>query len=146
GEEMAFYQLPAPVAAVAGIIVAFFTGKDSLNEKIETLIKGVGDQDIITMVMIYLLAGAFSAVASAMGSVDSTVNFGLSILPTSLVLSGVFLISAFVATAMGTSVGTISAVVPIAVVIASTANISLPLAVASVVGGAMFGDKLSMIS
>ncbi|MCR1897601.1 Na+/H+ antiporter NhaC family protein [Irregularibacter muris] len=146
GKDMAFYQLPAPIAAVAGIIVAFLIGKGKLDDKMNTFIKGVGDQDIITMVMIYLLAGGFSTVAGAMGAVDSTVNFGLSIIPASLILPGIFIIAAFIATAMGTSVGTIAAVVPIAADIASKTSLPLAVAVGAVVGGAMFGDNLSMIS
>lgn len=146
GTEMAFYQLPTPIAALAGIIVAFIIGKGSLDEKMNTFVKGVGDQDIIIMCMIYLLAGGFSAVAGAMGAVESAVNFGLSMIPSSLILPGVFIIAAFIATAMGTSVGTITAVVPIAVGIAAKTDLSLPVTVAAVVGGAMFGDNLSMIS
>jgi Na+/H+ antiporter NhaC len=146
GTELAFYQLPAPIAALAGIIVAFIIGKGKLDDKMKTFIGGVGDQDIVTMVMIYLLAGGFSAVAGAMGAVDSTVNFGLSIIPASLVLPGVFVIAAFIATAMGTSVGTIAAVVPIAVDVASKTSLPVAVAVGAVVGGAMFGDNLSMIS
>lgn len=146
GEKEAFYQLPAPIAALAGIIVAFIIGKGNLDDKMNTFIKGVGDREIITMCMIYLLAGGFSAVAGAMGAIDSAVNFGLSITPSSLILPGIFVIAAFIATAMGTSVGTIAAVVPIAVDIASKTELSLTVAVAAVVGGAMFGDNLSMIS
>jgi Na+/H+ antiporter NhaC len=144
--EMAFYELPAPIAALVGIIVAFLIGKGKLDDKMETFIKGVGDRDIITMCMIYLLAGGFSSVAKAMGAVDSTVNFGLSIIPASLILPGIFVIAAFIATAMGTSVGTIAAVAPIAVDIAAKTELPIAIAVAAVVGGAMFGDNLSMIS
>ncbi|SJZ76223.1 Na+/H+ antiporter NhaC family protein [Garciella nitratireducens] len=146
GVEMAFYQLPAPIAAIAGIIIAFIIGKGSFNDKMSTFIKGVGDQDIITMCMIYLLAGGFSAVANAMGAVDSTVNFGLSMIPVQLILPGMFVIAAFIATAMGTSMGTIAAVVPIAIGVATKTKLPLAVAVAAVVGGAMFGDNLSMIS
>ncbi|WP_213975501.1 Na+/H+ antiporter NhaC family protein [Tepidanaerobacter acetatoxydans] len=146
GVDFAFYQLPAPVAAVVGVIVAFMIGKGSMNEKMDTFVSGVGESNIIIMCIIYLLAGGFSAVASAMGGVDSTVNFGLSIIPPSLILPGLFVIAAFVATAMGTSMGTISAVVPIAVDMAIKAQLPLAVAVGAVVGGAMFGDNLSMIS
>lgn len=146
GVDFAFYQLPAPVAAVVGIIVAFMIGKGSMDEKMDTFVSGVGESNIIIMCIIYLLAGGFSAVASAMGGVDSTVNFGLSIIPPSLILPGLFVIAAFVATAMGTSMGTISAVAPIAVDMAIKAQLPLAVAVGAVVGGAMFGDNLSMIS
>ena len=146
GEDFAFYKLPAPIAAVAGIIVAFFIAKGSVNEKMHTFIKGVGDSTIITMCLIYLLAGGFSVVVKAMGGIDSTVNFGLSVIPSSLILPGIFIIGAFIATAMGTSMGTIAAVTPIAADVAMKTGMSLPLAVATVVGGAMFGDNLSIIS
>lgn len=146
GEEMAFYQFPSPVAAVIGIIVAFIIGKGSISGKMKTFIEGVGESNIIIMCMIYLLAGGFSSVAEAMGGVDSTVNFGLSIIPSSIILPGLFVIAAFVATAMGTSMGTIAAVAPIAVDMASKAQLPLAVAVGAVVGGAFFGDNLSMIS
>lgn len=146
GEEMAFYQFPSPVAAAIGIIVAFIIGKDSIDKKMQTFVEGVGDSNIIIMCMIYLLAGGFSQVSAAMGGVDSTVNFGLSIIPQSLILPGLFVIAAFVSTAMGTSMGTISAVAPIAVDMAIKAQLPLPVAVGAVVGGAFFGDNLSMIS
>ena len=146
GVDFAFYQLPAPVAAVVGIIVAFIVCKGTMDEKMDTFVAGVGESNIIIMCMIYLLAGGFSAVASAMGGVDSTVNFGLSVIPPRLILPGLFIIAAFVATAMGTSMGTIGAVAPIAVDMALKAQLPVALAVGAVVGGAMFGDNLSMIS
>ncbi len=146
GVDHAFYQLPAPVAAIVGIIVAFILGKGSMDEKMDTFVGGVGDSNIIIMCMVYLLAGGFSAVADAMGGVDSTVNFGLSIIPPSLILPGIFIISSFVATAMGTSMGTVGAVAPIAVDMALKAQLPVAVAVGAVVGGAMFGDNLSMIS
>jgi len=146
GVDYAFYQLPSPVAAGVGIIVAFIIGKGNIDEKMDTFVKGVGESNIIIMCMIYLLAGAFSTVAKAMGGVDSTVNFGLSILPPSLILPGMFIISCFVSIAMGTSMGTISAVGPIAIDMAAKANLPVAMAIGVVVGGAMFGDNLSMIS
>ncbi|NIY82177.1 Na+/H+ antiporter NhaC family protein [Vibrio hepatarius] len=146
GVEFAFYQLPAPIAALPAIIVAILLSKDSLNQSIEQFIRGVGHQDIIAMCMIYLLAGAFAAVAKASGGVDATVNLGLSAIPTSMILPGIFLISAFIATAMGTSMGTIAAVAPVALGIAESAGMSLPLTAGVVLSGAMFGDNLSIIS
>lgn len=146
GVDFAFYQLPSPIAAVVGIVVAFFIGKDRFEEKMNTFINGVGDSNIIIMCMIYLLAGGFSAVTKAMGGVDSVVNFGLDFIPPALILPGLFIIASFVSTAMGTSMGTIAAVAPIAVDIALKADLPLAIAIAAVVGGAMFGDDLSMIS
>ena len=96
--------------------------------------------------MIFLLAGAFSAVAKAMGGVEATVNFGVSIIPASLITAGMFIIAAFLGTATGTSMGTIGALVPIALGMVDKAGLSLPLVMAACVSGAMFGDNLSMIS
>ncbi|MGR5069285.1 MULTISPECIES: Na+/H+ antiporter NhaC family protein [Vibrio] len=146
GVDFAFYQLPAPIAALPAIVLAILLSKDKLNRSIEHFMRGVGNQDIIAMCMIYLLAGAFAAVAKASGGVDATVNLGLSAIPTSMILPGIFLISAFIATAMGTSMGTIAAVAPVALGIAQSAGMSLPLTAGVVLSGAMFGDNLSIIS
>ncbi len=146
GVEFAFYQLPAPIAVLPAIMLAFLISKDKLNQSIEHFMRGVGHQDIIAMCMIYLLAGAFAAVAKASGGVDATVNLGLSAIPTSMILPGLFLISAFIATSMGTSMGTIAAVAPVALGIAESAGMSLPMTAGVVLSGAMFGDNLSIIS
>jgi len=98
------------------------------------------------MILIYLLAGAFASVAKSVGGVDATVNFGLSIVPPSLLLPGLFVITAFVATSMGTSMGTIAAIAPIAIGVSEAADLPLLLTVGTVIGGAMFGDNLSIIS
>ncbi len=144
--EFAFYQISAPVAILPAIVLALMLQKGQLNERIETFISGVGDNTIITMVLIYLLAGAFASVAKAVGGVDATVNLGLSIIPPSMVLPGLFVITAFVATSMGTSMGTIAAIAPIAVGVAEATDLSLLLTIGTVIGGAMFGDNLSIIS
>ncbi|MEZ8865729.1 Na+/H+ antiporter NhaC family protein [Vibrio splendidus] len=146
GVDFAFYQLPAPIAALPAVMLALLLSKDKLNRAIEQFLGGVGHKDIIAMCMIYLLAGAFAAVAKASGGVDATVNLGLSAIPTSMILPGIFLISAFIATAMGTSVGTIAAVAPVALGIADSAGMSIPLTAGVVLSGAMFGDNLSIIS
>lgn len=146
GVDFAFYQLPAPIAVLPAVILALILSKDKLNRSIEHFLRGVGHQDIIAMCMIYLLAGAFAAVAKASGGVDATVNLGLSAIPTNMILPGIFLISAFIATAMGTSMGTIAAVAPVALGIAQSAGMSLPLTAGVVLSGAMFGDNLSIIS
>lgn len=144
--DFAFYQIQAPVAILPAVVLALLLSRGALNERIETFIKGVGDQTIITMVLIYLLAGAFASVAKAIGGVDATVNFGLSIIPASFILPGIFIITAFVATSMGTSMGTIAAIAPIAVGVAEVTDLPLLTTVGAVVGGAMFGDNLSIIS
>ncbi|SBS34892.1 Na(+)/H(+) antiporter NhaC [Marinomonas aquimarina] len=144
--DFAFYQIQAPVAILPALVLAIVLARGSLNERIETFIKGVGDHTIITMVLIYLLAGAFASVAKAIGGVDATVNFGLSIIPASFILPGIFIITAFVATSMGTSMGTIAAIAPIAIGVADATDLPLLTTVGAVVGGAMFGDNLSIIS
>jgi len=144
--EFAFYQISAPVAILPAILLAMLLAKGPLNDRIETFIKGIGNNTIITMVVIYLLAGGFASVAKAIGGVDATVNLGLSLIPDPLVLPGLFVISAFIATAMGTSMGTIAAMAPIAVGVADATGIEMALAAGTVIGGAMFGDNLSIIS
>ncbi|MGR5252189.1 Na+/H+ antiporter NhaC family protein [Vibrio astriarenae] len=146
GVDFAFYQLPAPVAVLPAVVLALLLSKERLNRAIEQFLKGVGHPDIVAMCMIYLLAGAFATVAKASGGVDATVNLGLSAIPTSMILPGIFLISAFIATAMGTSMGTIAAVAPVALGISESAGMSLPLTAGVVLSGAMFGDNLSIIS
>ncbi len=146
GVELAFYQFPAPVAVFAGIVVAFILFKGSIGEKFDTFVKGCGNQDIIIMCIIYLLAGAFAGVSKSMGGVDSTVNLGLTYIPAQYIAPGLFMIAAFIATATGTSVGSIVAVAPIAVGLADKGGLSLPLVLAAVMGGSMFGDNLSVIS
>lgn len=146
GVEMAFYQFPAPVAVGCGVICAFIISKGSIDEKFDTFVKGCGNSDIIIMCVIYLLAGAFAGVSKAMGGVDSTVNMGLTFVPAQYIMVGMFLIAGFLSLATGTSVGAIAAVGPIAVGVAEKAGLSLPLTMACVLGGAMLGDNLSIIS
>ena len=146
GVEMAFYQFPAPIAAVIGIIIAFFITKGSLDDKFNIFIKGCGSENIIIMCLIYLLAGAFSTVSSAMGGVESTVNLGLTLIPVNFIVVGVFVISSFIAIATGTSVGTVVAITPIAVALAEKGGLNLPLTLGAVVAGSMLGDNLSVIS
>lgn len=146
GVEMAFYQLPAPIAVFVAIIAAFFIFEGSIEDKFDTLVSGCGDSNIIIMCLIYLLAGAFSSLAKASGGVDSVVALGLSFIPTGFLTAGVFLIASFISIATGSSVGTITALGPISVGLANTSGISLALMLGALVGGAMFGDNLSIIS
>lgn len=142
-----FYKMPALVAfLIAGGIALLFNKKESLETKMNVFCKGAGDTNIILMVIIFLLAGAFSSVTKAMGGVDSTVNLSLSILPSNLLVAGLFIIGCFISVSMGTSVGTIAALSPIALGVAQKTGIPVPLVIGAVVGGAMFGDNLSMIS
>lgn len=146
GVEMAFYQFPAPLAVVIGIIAAFLIIKGKFSDKFDTFIKGCGDSNIIIMCIIYLLAGGFASVCKAMGGIDSTVNLGLTYIPPQYLAAGVFVISAFIATATGTSVGSAAAVGPIAIAVAEKSGTSLPLMMGCVLGGIMLGDNLSIIS
>ena len=146
GVDMAFYQFPSPVALFIALLVAFVMFKGKVEENFSDFAKGCGQEDIIIMLMVYLFAGAFSTVASAMGGVASTVNLGVKFVPAPLLIPGLFVIAAFLGVATGTSMGTVSALIPIALGVADVAGLNIPLAVASVIGGAMFGDNLSMIS
>ena len=146
GEAMAFYMFPSVTAMFFAVIVAFAMGKGSINEKFETFARGAANVDILTMLIIYILAGAFANVAATMGAKDATVNLGLALVPPSLLAAGLFVIAAFFGTATGTSMGTISALMPIAIGVAEKGNLSATVVIAAVVGGGMFGDNLSMIS
>lgn len=146
GTEFAFYQIKAPVAALPAIILAALVYRGKLNQGIEEFLKGASHPNLILMFMVFMLAGAFASVSSAIGSVDATVQMGLSVIPPSFVLPMLFMISAFIATAMGTSMGTIAACAPIAFGFAQVTEIPVVYAIGAVVGGAMFGDNLSMIS
>lgn len=146
GTEFAFYQIKAPVAALPAIILAALVYRGKLNQGIEEFLKGASHPNLILMFTVFMLAGAFASVSSAIGSVDATVQMGLSVIPPSFVLPMLFVISAFIATAMGTSMGTIAACAPIAFGFAQVTEIPVVYAIGAVVGGAMFGDNLSMIS
>lgn len=146
GMEMAFYQLPAPIASFIGIIVAFMLFKGSFEEKLSLFLKGCGDENIMIMCMVFLFAGAFTSVSSAMGGVDSVVNLGMTVIPPHYIAAGIFVMSAFISISTGTSVGTVTAVTPIALGLASAGGLNTTLVVGAVIGGSMFGDNLSMIS
>lgn len=146
GVKMAFYQVPAPVCILPTIILSFIMFKGNVDDKFNDFVKGCGDENIIIMCLIYVLAGAFATVSKASGGVDSVVNFALSIIPLQFITAGIFLIGCFISISTGTSVGTISAVGPIAVGLAQKGNLPLALVLGSLVGGAMFGDNLSVIS
>jgi len=141
-----FYALPAPIAVILGIIVAFLMFKQSVNSKIKTLLKGCGDDKILTMCLIYLLAGAFAAVTKATGSVDAIVNLGLDFIAIEYIYFGVFIIAAFLSVSTGTSVGAIVTLAPIVIGIADQGGTSLAVLCGALLGGSMFGDNLSVIS
>ena len=142
-----FYSMPAIVAFLMALVVAFLQNKQySFQEKMHIVAEGVGDDNIITMCLIYLAAGAFSGTVTAAGGVESTVNLGLSLLPSGIVVAGLMIIGCFISVTMGTSMGTIGALAPIAVGISEKAGFPLAICIGAVVSGAMFGDNLSMIS
>ncbi|MGM0480305.1 MAG: Na+/H+ antiporter NhaC family protein [Pseudomonadota bacterium] len=146
GVEYAFYQLPSPVAILPAIVLGILLSKQAFEERIATFVAGVGNSNIITMCMIYLLAGAFSTVAEATGGVDAMVALGLNVIPASFLLPGLFLIAGVISTAMGTSMGTLAALAPVVLGIGEATDLSLPLLAGVLVSGAMFGDNLSIIS
>ena len=146
GTELAFYQFPSVTAMFIAVLVAFALTKGPINERFKIFSSGAANEDVLTMLMIYLLAGAFSSVATAMGGLESTINLGLSFIPVNVLAAGLFLISAFMGTATGSSMGTISAIVPIAVGVADKSGISTTLMLGACISGAMFGDNLSIIS
>lgn len=142
-----FYAFPVIVAiTIASAVALFMNRKETMMKKIETFTTGAGNSNVMLMVLIFLLAGAFSETAKGMGAIEATVNFALSILPQNLLVIGLFIIACFISLAMGTSVGTIVALAPIGLGIGEQTGLSTPLLMATVIGGAMFGDNLSFIS
>lgn len=142
-----FSKMPVIVAFLIASGVAFLMNREvSMSEKTDIFTKGAGEPNLMLMCIIFILAGAFASVARAMGGVDSTVNLGLSLLPQNILMAGMFIIACFISISMGTSMGTIVALAPIGIGLADKTGIPVALAVGAVVGGAMFGDNLSMIS
>lgn len=142
-----FYELPLTVAfLIASAYAIAITPKIKLRERINIFSRGAGDENIMLMIWIFVLAGAFATTASKMGAIDATVNLTLHLLPASMLIPGLFLAACFISLSIGTSVGTVVALTPVAVGIAEQTATSLPLIVALVVGGAFFGDNLSFIS
>ena len=142
-----FYKMPITVAFLVASIVAVATSSGGrLHKRIDLFCKGAANSNIMLMVWIFILAGAFAQTAKAVGAVDATVNLALSVLPDTLLLAGMFIAACFISLSMGTSVGTIVALTPVAVGIATQTDLNTPFMVAIVVGGAMFGDNLSFIS
>lgn len=142
-----FNAMPAIVAFLIALFAAFLQNrKVSFDEKIRIIAGGLGEENIITMSLIFLCAGGFSGAVSAAGGVDSAVNLGLSLIPAHFAVAGLFIIACFISVSMGTSMGTIAALASIAAGIGEKTGFSLAVCIAAVVCGAMFGDNLSMIS
>lgn len=142
-----FYAMPAIVGFLIALVVAFLQNpKRKFDEKLQSVTESMGDANVMIMCLVFVLAGGFSGAVQAAGGVDSTVNFGLSIMPPAVAVAGLFVIGCFISTAMGTSVGTIAALTPIAVGISEKTGMAGALCIGAVVSGAMFGDNLSVIS
>ncbi len=145
--KMGFYITSVVVSFGIALIAAFIQNRKlNFEEKINICSKGIGDSNITIMLLIFLLAGAFSGLASVTGGAVSTANMLLNIIPANFAILGLFVIACLISMSMGTSVGTISVLAPIALVVARNGGISVPLCAGTVVGGAMFGDNLSFIS
>ena len=143
---MGFYQVPIIIAFLAAILVACLQNREvSFDDKLTIMGQGVGDKNIITMLLIFLTAGAFVGVVGR-SSAQSVAYFMLDLIPAQYAVAVLFVVACFVSTSMGTSVGTITLIAPIAVEVAQASSFSIPLCVGTVVGGAMFGDNLSFIS
>jgi Na+/H+ antiporter NhaC len=142
-----FYKMPMLVAFIVAALSGFLLFPSaSFHHKIDEFSKGAGDSGIMLMILIFLLAGAFAGLGKSIGAVQSTVNFALSYTSPSLLIAGLFLTACFISISLGTSVGTVVALAPIAVGISESVPGTLGIALAAVVGGSMFGDNLSMIS
>jgi Na+/H+ antiporter NhaC len=146
GMPNAFYQISPTVAIIPAIAVAWLCQRGTTAQRMHRFLEGVRHPDIITMCLIFLLAGAFSAVTQTIGSVEATVNFALSLISAHFLLIGIFITAAFISLAIGTSMGTIATVAPIAMGLAQQGAFAPVIGMATVVGGAMFGDNLSLIS
>ena len=147
GFEMPWYKVSMPVAFLVASAVSLVLGRRrSLEEKVETYARGMGDQNIMVMCLIFILAGAFATIAKGSGAVDAVVAIAQRFVPAQFMVAGVFLVSCLVSLAIGTSCGTIAAVTPIALGFAAPLHLSPALLMGAVIGGAMFGDNMSMIS
>lgn len=145
--QMGFYVVSVVLAFSIALIAAFLQNpKQSFEDKIHICAQGIGDDNIVIMLFIFIMAGAFSGIASEAGGAASTANLLLSIIPGRFAVPGLFVISCLISMAMGTSVGTITVITPIACAVSNSGGLPLTLCVGVVVGGAMFGDNLSFIS
>ena len=142
-----FYKVPMPTAfLVASAAALVLDHKRPLAEKVEIYARGMGEPNIMIMCLIFILAGAFAATAKGMGAVDGAVTIARAVVPDSMMLLGMFLVSSFISLAVGTSCGTIAALTPIAVGLSDGLTVSPAMLIGAIIGGAMFGDNLSMIS
>ncbi|TWI03442.1 Na+/H+ antiporter NhaC [Luteimonas cucumeris] len=146
GDAMGFYQLRAPVAILPALALALWIAHRRGVKAMDTMLGGIGDPNIVQMCLIFLLAGAFAYVTKLIGAVDAVVALGIGALPPALILPGLFVVAGFLSLAIGTSMGTIAAVAPIALGVSEASGLDRALVIGAVLGGATFGDNLSVIS
>ena len=146
GHEDGFYQLKAPVAILPALALAAFIAWRRKLKPLETLLAGMGDHNVVLMCLIFLLAGGFVEVSKAIGAVDAIVALGIGHLHPALLLPGLFVVAGFISLSLGTSMGTIAAVAPIALGVSDASGLDRALVLGAVIGGATFGDNLSVIS
>ncbi len=146
GEAMGFYQLRAPVAILPALALAAFIAWRRGLKPLETLLSGMGDHNVVLMCLIFLLAGGFVEVSKAIGAVDAIVALGIGHVHPALLLPGLFVVAGFISLSLGTSMGTIAAVAPIALGVSDASGLDRALVLGAVIGGATFGDNLSVIS
>ena len=147
GVENPFGMFPRHVALLAGIAAALMLApKVSVTEKLDVFCQSMGNSGVMMIVLIYLMAGGFQGAAASMGGKDSVINLALHFIPVTLLIPGVFLMCCFISTAIGTSMGTIAAMAPVAIGVATGAGLNPAIVGAAVIGGSYFGDNLSMIS
>ncbi len=146
GYEMPWYKVSMPIAFLVASAVSFLLGRRKLDEKVEIYARGMGEPNIMIMCLIFILAGTFATIAKGSGAVDAAVAIAQTFVPTRLMVAGVFLVSCLISLAIGTSCGTIAAVMPIALGFAEPLGLGPALLMGAVIGGAMFGDNMSMIS
>lgn len=146
GFDMPWYKVSMPVAFLVASAVSLAIGRGSLDSRVEAYARGMGESNIMIMCLIFILAGAFATIAKGSGAVDAAVTIAQALVPSRLMVAGVFLVSCLISLAIGTSCGTIAAVTPIALGFAGPLGLSPALLMGAVIGGSMFGDNLSMIS
>ena len=146
GYEMPWYKVSMPIAFLVASAVSMLMGRRKLDEKVEIYARGMGEPNIMIMCLIFILAGAFATIAKGAGAVDAAVTIAQAFVPTRLMVAGVFLVSCLISLAIGTSCGTIAAVTPIALGFVEPLGLDPALLMGAVIGGAMFGDNMSMIS
>ena len=146
GVEKPFLQISRESSVVFGVVFALFMGRRSFGVKMDSFARHCSDQGVMIMCLIFIFAGMFAGVCKGMGAVQSTVNLGLTYVPSHLLVAGIFLVCIFVSTSMGTCLGTVAAIGPIAVSLAEAAGLNMTYTMTAVIGGSMFGDNLSIIS